>query len=474
MIRIALISLILVLSLMGCKGKKDAGGKPYNVLWLIIEDLSPDLGCYGNLDVSTPNIDSLASLGTLYNHAYTTAPVCSPSRSAFMTGMYQTTIGAHHHRSHKSDGYTLPDTVKTAPEYFRQNGYYTSNVKHGFDGFKGTGKIDLNFKAKKLFDGNHWDSLKSKQPFYAQVNFAPVHRMLYKMPDTLTVDPDSVHLPPYYPDHPIARLDWAKYLTKVMLLDNMVGEVIQKLKSESLLENTIIVLFGDNGRNHVRGKQWLYDPGIHIPLIIVSPDQNQESVSNEFVSGIDLLPASLYMAGLPPSTSFQGQNFLDQNIPKREYIVAARDRCDESEERVRAIRDKEFKYIRNYRPELAYMQPNKYKEAYYPMWTMLQELDKRDLLNEHQSQFVADVKPKEELYDLINDPDEIKNLAGNPKYDSKMVEMRGLLDDWIDETQDQGQFTEPATALTKWKEKIDQWDVSRLIEEQRNLMSKYD
>lgn len=469
---IRLITILLVIILVGCKQHAAEQKPQLNILWLIIEDFSPDLSCYGNRDLYTPNIDQIAKEGTIYTHAYTSAPVCSPSRSAFMTGMYQTTIGAHHHRSHRGDGFTLADSVKTAPEWFAQNGYFTANIKHGFDHFKGTGKKDLNFDHGQLFQSNHWDSLKSNQPFYAHVNFAPVHRMLYKMPDTLLINPDSVHLPPYYPDHPVARLDWAQYLTKAMLLDNMVGEVIQKLKQDGLDENTVIILFGDHGRNHIRGKQWLYDPGLHIPLIIKRPNQSGGIVDDVLVSGIDLLPTSLGLAGLDIPSAMQGINFLDSE--PRDYIYAARDRCDESDERVRAVRGKRYKYIRNYKPELPYMQPNKYKQAYYPMWMLMQDLAKKGQLNANQLKFLQTSKPKEELYDVINDPHELNNLASSTEHIITLNKMRDLMDQWITVTKDQGQFPESDSTRAFWLQKIADWDVSKQIEETRNLINSYE
>ncbi|MEP0366329.1 MAG: sulfatase [Cyclobacteriaceae bacterium] len=467
-----LLTILLVLALVGCEQQTEEQKSELNILWLVIEDFSPDLSCYGNTDLHTPNIDQIAQEGTVYTHAFTSAPVCSPSRSAFMTGMYQTTIGAHHHRSHRGDGFTLPDSVKTAPEWFAQYGYFTANIKHGFDNFKGTGKKDLNFDHGELFQSKHWDSLKTNQPFYAQVNFAPVHRMLYKMPDTLLVDPDSVHLPPYYPDHPVARLDWAQYLTKAMLLDNMVGEVMQKLKRDGLDKNTIVMLFGDHGRNHIRGKQWLYDPGLHIPLIIKKPNQKGGSVSDQMISGIDLLPTSLGLAGLDIPSAMQGNNFMDAD--PRDYIYAARDRCDESDERVRAVRGKRYKYIRNYKPELPYMQPNKYKQAYYPMWMLMQELADKGQLNQDQLKFLQPGKPVEELYDVIADPHELHNLASSAEHIATLNKMRDLLDDWVIDTRDQGQFSESDSARTMWLKKIAEWDVTSQIGKIRKLIHSYE
>lgn len=454
--------LIICFFLVSCK--KDENARRPNILWLIIEDFSPDLSCYGYDQVRTPNIDKLANEGTRFTNAFTTAPVCSASRSAFMTGMYQTSIGAHHHRSHREDGYSLPDSILTAPEYFAKAGYYTSNVKRGFSSFKGTSKTDLNFEHKGIFPGKDWDSLKVNQPFFAQVNFAPVHRMMYKMPDTLTVNPELVELPPYYPDHPIARLDWAKYLTKIELLDGMVGEVIEKLEQDGLAENTIVVLMADHGRNHIRGKQWLYDPGIHIPLIVRKPNQKKSQVDDRFVSALDLLPTLLELSDLNIPDFMEGVSFVSDQYEGREYIIAARDRCDESVEYIRSVRDQQFKYVKNFMPDIPYTQPNKYKEAYYPMWLLMRKLKDEGKLNADQLKFWDDFKPKEELYDITTDPYELNNLASDPGFEKVLLKMRVRLRNWQNSTNDLGMHSEDSVSLNYWKRKIEEWDVSERIE----------
>lgn len=448
--------------------------RPLNILWLIVEDFSPDLSCYGHSDLTTPNIDKLANEGIRYTHAFTTAPVCSASRSAIITGMYQTSIDAHHHRSHRGDGHQLPEGMLTAPEYFQQAGYYTANVKHGFETFKGTGKNDWNFHRGSVFESNNWDSLKVNQPFYAQVNFAPVHRMMYKMPDTLTVDPDSISLPPYYPEHPVARLDWAKYLTKAELLDVMIGEVIEKLERDDLSDQTVIILMADHGRNHIRGKQWLYDPGIHIPLIIRLPKGPHAKVDHQLISAIDILPASLDLAGLEIPDFMHGKSFFASNAAERSFVVAARDRCDESVEYVRSIRDRRYKYIRNFLPHVPYTQPNKYKEAYYPMWLLMKQLTEKGRLNPTQLKFMSKTKPEEELYDLVADPYEIHNLSDDPEHATILSQMRQQLAEWQASTNDQGRTPEDSIALGYWRRKIQEWDVNEQVNNILNQISHYE
>ncbi|MFM7603787.1 MAG: sulfatase-like hydrolase/transferase [Prosthecobacter sp.] len=227
-----------------------------NILWLIAEDLGPHLSCYGTREVSTPVLDGLAREGMRFTRYYTTAPVCSPSRSAFNTGMYQTTLGAHHHRSHRDDGYTLPAGVKLISKRFSEAGYFTANVKElpPAAGFKGTAKTDWNFSPpEKPFESARWDDLKTHQPFYAQVNFQETHRTFHAPPHA---NPAKVEVPPYYPDHVITRKDWAQYLDAATELDRKIGKIVELLKRDGLWENTIICFVGDNGAAHVRAKQF--------------------------------------------------------------------------------------------------------------------------------------------------------------------------------------------------------------------------
>ena len=409
-----------------------------NILWLIAEDFCPDLGCYGTPLVKTPNIDKLAGQGARYTNAFTSAPVCSASRSGFMTGMYQTTIGAHQHRSNRDK--PLPKGVKVITEYFRDASYFTSNCGGG--NFKRGGKTDFNFKASKPFDGTDWRQRKTGRPFFAQVNFSETHRN-FKKDAANPIDPDKVKLPPYYPDHPIARQDWANYLECAQVLDRKVGEVLKRLKNDRLVDNTIVFFFGDHGRPHVRGKQFLYEGGIHIPLIIRWPGHIKPgTVVDDLVSAIDFGPTSLNLVGIKPPGSMQGRVFLGANAEKREYIVAARDRCDETYDRIRCVRTKRFKYIRNFFPNLPYTQPNLYKKRQYPVLTVMEVLYAQGKLTPEQSRFMASSRPAEELYDLLNDPHELHNLAEDARFQTVLKELRATLNTWVEETGDQAEIPE--------------------------------
>jgi len=425
-----------------------------NILWLIAEDFGPALGCYGQKEVSTPHIDQLAADGVRYTRAYTTAPVCSPSRSAFMTGMYQTTIGAHNHRAHRDDGYHLPAGVRVLTEWMRDAGYFTANLVElpPEFGFRGTGKTDWNFTPPAHpFDSKRWNDLATHQPFFAQINFQETHRKFHA---TARADPAKVELPPYYPDHPVTRADYAQYLDAATELDRKIGLILARLEVEGLADRTVLVFFGDNGEAHIRGKQFCYEEGLRIPLLIrwpgkITPPVNFEpgSVDDRFIEAIDLAPTMLALAGAP-IPKMQGRVFLGaQTAPAREYVFGARDRCDETVFRLRTVRDRRHRYIRNFTPERRFLQPNNYKERSYPVWNLLKTLHAEGKLTPVQAALCAEAMPPEELYDLDTDPHQIRNLADLPDHQTVLHRLRGVLDQWIEETNDQGRTLEPASIV---------------------------
>ena len=419
-----------------------------NILWILSEDISTDLACYGTPVVKTPVLDQFAKDGIRYTNAFTTAPVCSPSRSAMITGMYQTSIGAHNHRSHRDDGYTLPDPVKPITEYLRQTGYFTVNVKTAAPGVVAITKTDFNFSLDHpAFDGTDWNQRKAGQPFFAQLTIDETHRgkawQTVVKQQSPRISPESVVLPPYYPDHPVARADWATYLESIQLMDSYVGKILQRLRDEGIAENTVVIFSGDNGRCHVRDKQFLYDGGIHVPLLIRWPGQVKAGQTNtDLVSAIDVSATILQLAGVSLPSHLDGRVLWGPGAKKRDYIIAARDRMDETVDKMRCVRDKRYKYIKNYLPERPYMQSNNYKETQYPMWNLLKELNLAGKLTPAQALFVAPTKPAEELYDITTDPDELQNLAGDSRYRKTLNQMRGRLADWVTNTNDQGQFPE--------------------------------
>ncbi len=450
--------------LAGCSTKTSTRTKPVaqgqqrpNILWLISEDTSPDIGCYGHPQLKTPNIDRLAGEGALFTNAFVTGPVCSASRSGFMTGMYQTSIGAHNHRSHRNDGYTLPSPAGLITDYFRRAGYFTCNCA-GLS-YKKPGKTDWNFTpSTRPFDGTDWSQRRRGQPFFAQINFGMTHRP-FRRDKNSPVDPDKVELPPYYPDHPVARRDWADYLESVQVLDTEIGVALQWLQKEGMADNTIVMYFGDHGRPHVRGKQWLYEGGIRIPMIVRWPAHiERETVIDDLVSSVDFARTFLSLAGIEPPKHLQGHVVFGPRKQRRKYVFAARDRCDGTVDRIRCVRSRRYKYIRNYYPERPYMQFNAYKKLQYPMVTVLQVLHKQGKLTPDQAKFMAPSRPREELYDLQADPHELRNLAEEPKFKAVLKEHRRKLDDWIKATGDRGETPE---------------DPRVIVEEQDRMMTSY-
>lgn len=424
-----------------------------NFLWLVAEDFGPELACYGVGQVYSPNLDRLASEGLRFTRAYTTAPVCSASRSAFMTGMYQTTIGAHNHRSHRDDGYHLPDGVRVLPDWLHDGGYFTANVRElpPALGFKGTAKTDWNFVHDGTpFDSLVWTDLKSHQPFFAQINFQETHRAFHA---PQRADPAQVAIPPYYPDHEITRRDWAAYLDAASELDRKIGLILKQLADDGLAENTVVIFSADHGQCQVRGKQFCYEEGLHIPLIVRWPAGFPRpagfapgTVQDRLIEAIDVAPTILSLAGIAKPARMQGRIFLGaQAEPAREYAFGARDRCDETVFRLRTVRDDRYRYIRNFTPDRPFLQANAYKERSYPVWNLLKELDAQGKLTPVQRVLTASTMPPEELYDLQADPYEIKNLveSADAEHQAALVRLRDVLERWIEESGDQGRVLEP-------------------------------
>jgi N-sulfoglucosamine sulfohydrolase len=423
-----------------------AAARRPNIVWITGEDLGPQLGCYGYPLVRTPNLDLLAEQGTRFSRAFTTAPVCSPSRSAILTGRYQTTIGAHHHRSHQNDGYRLPDNARLMTHRLRDAGYFTANVGQIAPGVSGTKKVDLNFAASEVYQGSHWRERKEGQPFFAHINFAAAHKgpaFVEARKQKDLVDPNAITLPAYYADHPVIREEFANYLDAVNLLDRQVGALLETLAKDRVLDNTLVVFFGDNGRCLLRGKVYLYDAGLHVPLIVKWPGVTEAaSIRNDLVSALDITATTLHAAGIDAGSQIDGRPLFASGGLKRSHVFAARDRCGEAMDRMRAVRTENYKYIRNFMPERSYTQPHKYQEEYYPTRGVMKALYEQGKLNARQAPFFAETKPPEELYDLLADPDETVNLAARPGFQAIRKQMGGLLENWIEQSKDMGRYAE--------------------------------
>lgn len=419
-----------------------------NILWLIAEDLGPELGCYGYEPARTPNLDRMAREGVLFERAFTVTPVCSTSRSSFMTGMYACSIDAHNHRSHRGPGSPnpLPEGVRLLTHWLADGGYFTANVRQlpKSVGFRGRGKTDWNFTFDgKAFDSSNWDDLKQNQPFYAQVNFSETHRRWHGPEQT---DPNNVTPPPYYPDHPVVRQDWARYLDDVAELDRKIGKILEQLQADGLAENTVVMFVGDHGRAHVRGKQWCYDSGLHVPMIIrwpksipAPPQIKPGAREDRLVESIDWAPTMLAIAGLEKPEKMQGRVFLGEDAdPPAKYVFGMRDRCDETVLNIRTVRGERYRYIRNGLPDRPFLQINRYKEMTYPMILVMRQLSAEGKLSGPPARLMAPERPPEELYDVEADPWEINNLADSAEHQEVLKEMRQALDEWRHKVDDPG------------------------------------
>ena len=426
-----------------------------NILWIIPDDMSANFSCFGETKIQTPNVDALAARGLQFNRAFVTAPVCSTCRSAFITGMYQTSIGAHHHRSGRGEKKIyLPDHIKLIPQILSDAGYFTTITGWPIRPKK-LGKTDYNFQwDQSVYRGPDWTKRKSGQPFFAQIQTqggklrGASHEAAQKIMSIAAATfgeatrPADVTLPPYYPRDEVLLEDWASYLDSVRMTDHMVGEVINKLRADGDLENTVIVFMTDHGISHARGKQFLYEEGIHVPLVIAGPGINS-GIRNDLVEHIDIAALTLGLAGVPIPDYMQAKDILADDYKPREAAFAARDRCDETVEHLRSVRTDKFKYIRNYLPNRPHMQPCAYKDA-KAIVKALRSLHASGDLTEVQSRIFQPTRPAEELYDLDADPHEINNLVNDPKHSGILAEMRNRLERWIQDTGDRG--VEPESA----------------------------
>jgi len=435
-----------------------------NILWLSAEDISPDLGCYGDGYATTPHIDALARKSVRYDRAYSHSGVCAPSRSGIITGMYPTAIGTHHMRCSG----VPPAGVKCFPEYLRAAGYYCTNNR----------KTDYQFEAPRSAwdessDRAHWRNRPQGTPFFSVVNFTVCHesQVRSRAPELLARiealgddrhDPAEVDLPPYHADTPATRRDWAQYYDVITLMDKEVGQVLAELDGEGLAEDTIVWFWGDHGRGLTRGKRWLYESGTRIPLLIHVPEKWRDWVRpgdpsslaggtrDDLVSFIDFAPAMLSLAGVPIPEHMQGQAFLGrEERPPRTYVYGARDRMDETYDLIRAVRDKRFRYLRNYMPYVSYAQEIEYMDL-MPMAQDLRRLHREGQLDEAQARWFAPRKPLEELYDVDADPHEVNNLAEAPAYREDLLRLRRAHETWMADTGDVGLIPEPIYDEWKW------------------------
>jgi uncharacterized sulfatase len=426
-----------------------------NILWISLEDLSPDLGCYGDRYARTPVFDEFARQGVRFTKAYTHAPVCAPSRSGIITAMYPTSIGTHHMRCQA----VLPPEVKCFTEYLRAAGYYCTN----------NAKTDYQFNPPAAtWDQNnnrgHWRTRAAGQPFFAVFNINTTHESQIRSPNAQRAgladeerhDPAKGNIPQYYPDTPIVRRDWATYHDNITAAEKQVARLLDQLKKDGLAEDTVVWIWGDHGRGLPRGKRWIYDSGTHIPLLIrvpekwrglVSPQAPEKvaagSVIEDLIAVIDFGPTVLSLTGVEVPQHMQGGAFLGPKRGEaRKYLFAGRDRMDERYDLIRSVHDGRFHYIRNFMPHVPYAQHIGYMDE-MPTMKEMRRLHSAGKLEGPPALFFRDTKPVDELYDTEADPHEVRNLADDRQHAEKLAELRGELVKWMHETRDLGWIPEP-------------------------------
>lgn len=412
-----------------------------NILWITTEDNSPFLGCYGDSMATSPNLDKLASEGFRYTHAYANAPVCAPSRNTIITGVYACSGGNQHMRSE----YSKSDVIQLYPQFLREQGYYCTN----------NSKQDYNInpdQIKNIWDESsnkaHYKNRKPGQPFFAIFNSTISHEScLHKSIPTqkLRHDPAKIKLPPYHPDTPDMRHDWAQYYDKLEDMDAWVGSVLKELEASGEADNTIVFYYGDHGGVLARSKRFVYESGTRVPFIVRIPSKFKHlfpaaqpgAKIDRLVSFVDLAPTLLSITGIPIPGWMQGNAFLGkQKSADPEYVFMFRDRMDERYDMVRAVRSNKFRYIRNYMPyRIAGQHINYLWKA--PSLRSWEQAFLAGQCNETQSAFWK-AKPSEELYDTENDPWEVNNLAANPKYADVLQQMRQANVSWAGKILDTG------------------------------------
>ncbi len=425
---------------------QDAPARP-NILWLTCEDISPNIGCFGDPYAVTPNIDKLAAQGVRYTNAFAPIGVCAPARSTLIMGTFAPSVGTQLMRCQG----TLPAYVKCFPEYLRETGYYCTN----------NSKTDYNFNhPKTAWDESsgkaHWRNRPAGKPFFAVLNFTTCHESQIRLgeaqyqarikdfaPNEIH-DPAKAPVPPYHPDSPEVRKDWARYADMITFMDKQVGAALKDLEADGLADDTIVFFFSDHGAGMPRSKRWLYDSSLKVPMVVRFPEKWKKwapaaagSAVDRLVSFVDFGPTVLSLAGVKAPAHMQGKPFLGEAAaPPREYVYGFRDRMDERTDFLRCVRDRKYKYIRNYMPHLPYAQHVNYM---YQMPTMKvwQRLHDEGKLEGPQKIFFGE-KPAEELYDVGADPHEVKNLAGDPAMKDVLVRMRNALVDWQKEIVDLG------------------------------------
>ncbi len=420
-----------------------AEGKPPNILWLSIEDTGQQVEPYDRY-ASTPNIARLAREGVTFLEAYSHSPVCAPTRSGIITGMYPTAIGTHHMRSRMAP----PPHVRAFPQYLRELGYYTTN----------NSKTDYNFSvpATAWDDSSrtaHWRNRPDPdQPFFAVFNFGSSHEGSVRRQfearsrdrSAAIHDAAQLPLPPYYPDTPKVREAWAAYYDVITITDRTIGEMLDELDEAGLADETLVVFWGDHGAGLARAKRWLYDSGLKVPLMMRWPGRIEPGTKRaDLVQFLDLAPTMISAAGGTPPAHLHGRVLLGEDRgPEPEYLFHGRDRMDERYDMIRAVRNRQFLYVRNFeshRPWVQFMRT----PSQGPVYQELERLKRSNALAPLVAPFMRDSKSFEELYDVVADPHQVFNLAGDSRYADRLQSLRSELRAWMVRMDDQGLVPEP-------------------------------
>lgn len=440
------ISFAAWLSVLAAPSFTNAESPRPNILWITHEDSSPNLGCFGDPNATTPNLDRLASQGARYLNAFSVAGVCAPSRSCLITGIYPVSLGSHHMRS----SIQRPEGAECFSQWLREAGYYcTNNVK-----------MDYNFRApKEAWDESsasaHWRNGPEGKPFFSVFNFTTTHEGKIQAfgpgaeKQVAALAPNSLHAPerltppPYYPDTPVVRRQWAHYYDLMTVFDGQAGDILQQLDEDGLAGNTVVVYFSDHGVGLPRAKRWVYDSGIHVPAIIRWPGVIEPGTAERrLISFVDFGPTMLSIAGAPIPDCMQGLPFLgDAAVAPREAVFSCRDRMDERYEISRSMRESKFHYIRNFETYRPYDQYISYNEA-KPVMQEMRKAVEEGSADEAQRLFFRQTKPVEELFDVESDPHEIHNLAGDPAHRQTLERMRAAVERWMIQVDDLGLIPE--------------------------------
>ena len=442
-----------------------------NILWLVVEDMSPWLACYGDDTVPTPHLDGLAARAGRYVNAFATSPVCAPARSSIITGMYATRIGSMHMRCvnrsqaaldadpHAYDDIPIyqavpPPFVRAFPEHLRAAGYYCTNRS----------KTDYQMTVPAAtWDASsnraHWRRRAEGQPFFAVFNHGGTHESrafpdARRAPEVVT--PEAVPLPPIYPDTPAVRDAMARTYNNIARMDGWVGDRLAELEADGLLESTIIFFYSDHGVGLPRGKRSCYDTGTRVPLLIAAPPRFAHLLPDDWTAGgprervvsfVDFGPTVLSLAGIEPDARLDGTPFLGPYAqPGTGLAFAHADRFDSVYDHARSVTDGRMRYIRNEITDIPHLIANRYRER-LPMTADLYALRGRARLGARW-QVASTRRPREELYDSALDPWEVHNLAEDPAYAERLGHMRARLDAWIASTDDLG-YVRPETALVR-------------------------